>query len=66
MTVVEPSGRVPAQATLEPRSPERSEGSPGSRRNWVLTAVLLVTDTLMVALALFTHKRRIWMSEETD
>jgi exopolysaccharide biosynthesis polyprenyl glycosylphosphotransferase len=54
MTVVEPSGRAPAPAALEPRVLDRAEGSPGGRRDWVLTAVLLVTDTLMVALAFFT------------
>ena len=54
MTVVEPSGRVPAPAALEPRAPDRAEASPGGRRDWVLTVVLLAADTLMIALALFT------------
>jgi exopolysaccharide biosynthesis polyprenyl glycosylphosphotransferase len=54
MTVVEPDGRAPAPITLEPRVLERADGSPGGRRDWVLTAVQLVADTLMIAFALFT------------
>ena len=54
MTVVEPTGRtaVPRTTTLPP--PDRIEGSQGGRRDWVLTAVLVATDMVMVVLAFYT------------
>jgi exopolysaccharide biosynthesis polyprenyl glycosylphosphotransferase len=52
MTLVEPRGSAPA--ALEPRLPDRSEGSPSGHRDWILTAVLLVSDTLTIVLAFFT------------
>ena len=51
MTLVEESGRAPA--TLAPRLTDRADGSPSGRRDWVLTAVLLASDTVTIALALF-------------
>src|SRR5690349_3129954 len=54
MTVVEAGGRVTASAELERKVADRVEGAQRSRGDWVLTAVLLASDTLMIALALFT------------
>jgi exopolysaccharide biosynthesis polyprenyl glycosylphosphotransferase len=54
MTVVEPSRRAAAPAVVEPRFTARADSSRGGRRDWVLTAVLVTTDTLMIALALYT------------
>jgi exopolysaccharide biosynthesis polyprenyl glycosylphosphotransferase len=52
MTVVEPRSSAPAAP--EPKILERPEGSVGGRRDWVLTAVLLATDTVTIALAFYT------------
>jgi hypothetical protein len=42
MTVVEPSGRAPAPVAPGPSLVERSDGPSGGRRDWILTAVLIV------------------------
>ncbi|MGE3909947.1 MAG: sugar transferase [Chloroflexota bacterium] len=54
MTVVEPGGRVPASAPQWSAASDRTDGPPPGRRDWVLTAVLFVMDTLMIVLAFFT------------
>lgn len=53
MTVVEPGGRPPVPAELPPQIVERTEGPSGGRRDWVLTAVLIVTDALTLVLAFY-------------
>jgi exopolysaccharide biosynthesis polyprenyl glycosylphosphotransferase len=54
MTVVEPTGRVSAPTSPSPRQPDRADGSSGGRRDWVITAVLVLADMLMIALAFYT------------
>jgi exopolysaccharide biosynthesis polyprenyl glycosylphosphotransferase len=54
MTVVEPSGPAPAPPTPTPRLTDRSDGPAGGRRDWVLTAVLIVADALTIGLAFYT------------
>jgi exopolysaccharide biosynthesis polyprenyl glycosylphosphotransferase len=53
MTVVEPGGRPPAPVELPSRIVERTEGSSVGRRDWVLTAVLIVADALTLVLAFY-------------
>jgi exopolysaccharide biosynthesis polyprenyl glycosylphosphotransferase len=54
MTVVGPTGRAPVSTFPEQRSVDRVEGLPGGRRDWVLTAVLVLADLLMIVLAFYT------------
>lgn len=54
MTIVEPGD---VRSAAEPRAElaiERVEGAARSRRDWVLTAVLVVVDALMIAFAFYT------------
>jgi exopolysaccharide biosynthesis polyprenyl glycosylphosphotransferase len=53
MTVVEQSGRAPAPIAPELRPTDRPDGSSGGRRDWVLTAVQVVTDALTISLAFY-------------
>jgi exopolysaccharide biosynthesis polyprenyl glycosylphosphotransferase len=54
MTIVEPSGRAPTPAVQPSRPNDRAEGPPPARRDWVLTAVLVLADTATICLAYFT------------
>jgi exopolysaccharide biosynthesis polyprenyl glycosylphosphotransferase len=63
MTLVEPSGRAPAPATSVPRISERADGPSGGRRDWVLTAVLIVADALTIGLAFYASWATRYVAE---
>src|SRR4051794_10437651 len=54
MAVVESGQRLPTSTSPMSSVADRPDSSPARQRDWILTGVLVVTDAVMIAFALYT------------